>query len=199
MGAAAAVAAEQAAHVREATTEAESMEEKVDLASQRVQEVCTSVATMFEKLGCRTEAVRALLPDDMPTDKTLLQYVGVIEQRANEILQQYLALATDDRKVAVDRVVKALTAATGIAPNAVPLEFTIDPPSTAQPATEEIGPRGPNRKTKQAEKGPHSGVDDENVLDRPMDTAELKGWSLKAAAAAVETAVKVKVQEGADD
>ena len=49
---------------------------------------------VFNKIGCNTEVNRALLGEDGVTDHNVMQYLGVIEQRTNEILQMFAASRT---------------------------------------------------------------------------------------------------------
>ncbi len=46
-----------------------------------------SVSELFNNLGCETPAVRELLGSDGVTDANLVAYLGILEQRANELLQ----------------------------------------------------------------------------------------------------------------
>jgi hypothetical protein len=42
---------------------------------------------IFSKLGCDTAAVRELLGEDGVTDKNIMAYLGIMEQRTNELLR----------------------------------------------------------------------------------------------------------------
>lgn len=42
---------------------------------------------MFEEAGCSTPAVQEMLGDVGITEVNMLQYLGILEQRTNEILQ----------------------------------------------------------------------------------------------------------------
>ncbi len=46
-----------------------------------------SIGELFERIGCNTPAVRDLLGDDGVSEANLMAYLGIIEQRTNEILQ----------------------------------------------------------------------------------------------------------------
>ena len=46
---------------------------------------------VFNKIGCNTEVNRALLGEEGVTDHNVMQFLGVIEQRTNEILQMFAA------------------------------------------------------------------------------------------------------------
>ena len=42
---------------------------------------------MFEQAGCGTPAVRGLLGEGGVSEANMMQYLGILEQRTNEILQ----------------------------------------------------------------------------------------------------------------
>lgn len=42
---------------------------------------------MFEQAGCGTPAVRSLLGEGGVSEANMMQYLGILEQRTNEILQ----------------------------------------------------------------------------------------------------------------
>ena len=50
-----------------------------------------NIWNIFLKLGCNTPANRELLGEDGVTDENMMPYLGVIEQRTNEILQMFAA------------------------------------------------------------------------------------------------------------
>ena len=54
------------------------------------------VASMYAKLGCDDPSNRELLGDQGVTEANILSYLGVIEQRSNEILQMYAAATSPD-------------------------------------------------------------------------------------------------------
>jgi hypothetical protein len=58
-------------------------------ASKTVNELKNSVQSLFQKFGCSTPQVRTILGDGGITDTNMLQYLSLIEQRVNEILQVY--------------------------------------------------------------------------------------------------------------
>ncbi|MEW5311281.1 MAG: hypothetical protein WDW38_003009 [Sanguina aurantia] len=58
-----------------------------------------SIQGLFMRSGCNTPAVRDLLGEDGITDSNLLSYLGIIEQRVHELLQEFArrkALEGDD-------------------------------------------------------------------------------------------------------
>ena len=55
-----------------------------------------SIMRMFEEAGCSTPAVQEMLGDAGITEVNMLQYLGILEQRTNEILQVWAAMVVDD-------------------------------------------------------------------------------------------------------
>ena len=45
------------------------------------------ISAIFEQAGCRTPAVRSLLGEEGVSEGNMMQYLGILEQRTNEILQ----------------------------------------------------------------------------------------------------------------
>lgn len=45
------------------------------------------ISNMFEQAGCGTPAVRSLLGEEGVSEGNMMQYLGILEQRTNEILQ----------------------------------------------------------------------------------------------------------------
>lgn len=55
--------------------------------------VCVRVGSLFVEAGCDTAAVKGLLGGSGVQDSNLVQYLGIIEQRAHELLQVLTAPA----------------------------------------------------------------------------------------------------------
>lgn len=74
---------------RLAATEAQSQlyDRRHDAAQQTSGVLKAAIRELFERIGCNTPAVRDLLGDDGVTEGNLMAYLGIIEQRTNEILQ----------------------------------------------------------------------------------------------------------------
>ena len=49
--------------------------------------VQVGISAMFEQAGCGTPAVRSLLGEGAVSEANMMQYLGILEQRTNEILQ----------------------------------------------------------------------------------------------------------------
>ena len=72
------------------------MEAKADLYEKKHEEAMKTVNTLkagvwniFNKIGCNTPAVREMLGEGNVTENNLVQYLGIVEQRTNELLQTY--------------------------------------------------------------------------------------------------------------
>ena len=93
---------------------------------------------MYNKIGCNTPSNRELLGDEGVTDNNVMQYLGVVEQRTNEILQMFAAsqanMASANANANGNDPSKALlTAGPTIAPTTTPTTLKIEPPSTTAP------------------------------------------------------------------
>jgi len=51
--------------------------------------ITAGITSIYNKIGCNTPANRELLGDLGVNESNMLSYLGVIEQRANEVLQMY--------------------------------------------------------------------------------------------------------------
>ena len=60
---------------------------KLEGAQRRVGLLKQSIQDMFAQAGCNTPATRSMLGDAGVSEANLMIYLGIIEQRTNEILQ----------------------------------------------------------------------------------------------------------------
>lgn len=59
-----------------------------EAASSTVAQLKSAIWELFNRIGCNTPAVRALLGNEgAVTENNLLAHLGIIEQRTNELLQ----------------------------------------------------------------------------------------------------------------
>ena len=74
---------------RLAASEAQSQlyEKRTDSALSMTTALKAGINDLFERIGCNTPAVRDLLGEEGVTEANLTAYLGIIEQRTNEILQ----------------------------------------------------------------------------------------------------------------
>ena len=56
-------------------------------ASLRADALKQGIAQMWERLGCQALGLEELLGDEGITDTNLMQHLGIIEQRASQLLQ----------------------------------------------------------------------------------------------------------------
>ena len=89
------------------------------------------VASMYAKLGCDDPSNRELLGDQGVTEANILSYLGVIEQRSNEILQMYAAATSPDDVTQVLGATGPLTPSGKGKTGGGAGPATIVPPSTA--------------------------------------------------------------------
>eukprot|EP00887_Chlorella_sp_A99_P008164 scaffold12.g8164.t1 len=164
---------------------AEAYEEKHAQATALVGALRGTVLDMFARTGCGTPAVMELLGGEGVTEANLMQYLGLLEQRTNELLERYAALAADgDASAAAERAVACLTSKrTGTAPP----EYVIEPPST----TPGVG-AGAGGGAEGGAALPSASADGGPEEDLPLDRAALEARVQRVVAAKVEHAVKIR-------
>jgi len=70
---------------------AEMYESKYQAAMKTVNALKDGIWKIYNKIGCNTPANREMLGEEGVTEQNMMQYLGIIEQRTNEILQMYAA------------------------------------------------------------------------------------------------------------
>lgn len=139
--------------LRRAETRARMYDEKYATATATMARLKDGAWRVFNKIGCNTEVNRALLGEDGVTDQNVMQYLGVIEQRTNEILQMFAASRTArgpfagagdvslDAAAAEakcgDNAFAALLHAGPTSSTATASVLRIDPPSTTAPKADD--------------------------------------------------------------
>lgn len=76
-------------HIAAAEAQAELYRKRFEAACSTVGVLKSSVSTIFSKIGCNTASVRELLGEEGITDSNIMSYLGIMEQRTNEVLQFY--------------------------------------------------------------------------------------------------------------
>jgi len=66
-------------------------ETKYQAAMKTVNALKDGIWKIYNKIGCNTPANREMLGEEGVTEQNMMQYLGIIEQRTNEILQMYAA------------------------------------------------------------------------------------------------------------
>ena len=142
--------------LRRAETRARMYDRKYATATATMGKLKDGAWRVFNKIGCNTEVNRSLLGEDGVTDHNVMQYLGVIEQRTNEILQMFAAsrtargrLATGDNTVSGkktdgpnagvggDDAFAALLHAGPTSSTATASVLRIEPPSTTAPKADD--------------------------------------------------------------
>jgi len=127
--------------LRRAESRARRYDRKYAAAMRTMAKLKDGAWRVFNKIGCNTEVNRALLGEDGVTDHNVMQYLGVIEQRTNEILQMFAASRTASRTDAQgpegDGAFAALLRAGPTSAAAPASALRIDPPSTTAPMAED--------------------------------------------------------------
>jgi hypothetical protein len=80
--------------IRLQTTEtmAEKYEMKCEESQKTIGSLKVGIQSIFNKIDCNSGAMSDMLSDTTVTEANLMQFLGMIEQRTNEILQQYAAM-----------------------------------------------------------------------------------------------------------
>ena len=143
---------------------AEQYEKKYEAAMKTVNALKTGIASIFKKIGCDTPANLEMLGNEGVTENNMMQYLGIIEQRTNEILQLYAATQAREGVVGADgNPVPAVTSILGQGPQlpAGRNNITIQPPSATDEAYDS-----------------EEDSDDEDE-DRPYSRDELKAKTMR--------------------
>ena len=91
---------------------AEQYEKKYEAAMKTVSALKVGIQSIFKKIGCDTPANMEMLGNEGVTEANMMQYLGIIEQRTNEILQLYAA--TQAREAVMDAQGQAVPPVTSI-------------------------------------------------------------------------------------
>jgi len=100
--------------------------------SNLLDEVRSGIESTFKKINCDVSSLVDMLGgDDGVTNANLMQYLGIIEQRTNELLQVQAFLAAKDVDVAPTTTERAESVGLlGRGPLPLPAAISIQPPST---------------------------------------------------------------------
>jgi hypothetical protein len=64
-------------------------EDKYSQANQTINSLKQGIQSIFDKIGCDDEVTKEMLGNAGVTESNMMQYLGIIEQRGNELLQLY--------------------------------------------------------------------------------------------------------------
>jgi len=118
---------------------AEQYEKKYEAAMKTVNALKVGIQSIFNKIGCNTPANMEMLGNEGVTESNMMQYLGIIEQRTNEILQLYASTQAQAREGAVDAQGNPLPTVTSILGQGPQLPagqntISIQPPTTTDEA-----------------------------------------------------------------
>lgn len=155
-------------HLSTAEFQAELYEKRYEAASSTVNLLKTSIWDTFSKIGCDTPAVKELLGEDGVTEANIMSYLGIIEQRTNELL---MAFAIRKSAEGGEIIAEGLLAQPIVQASS---RIIIEPPSTT--VEEEI-----------------EGLEAEVVDDeKPLTRENLETRVQKTLPRKIETAIKVR-------
>lgn len=151
---------------------------KYKAATETVTILKEGIWKIYNKIGCNTPVNREMLGDEGVTDANMMQYLGVIEQRTNEILQMFAASRAAARgETLANTSYKSLLAA-GPETAAVSTTLQIEPPSTEKVADAD------------------EDSEDEDDGDRPLGREELRAKTAKLLAKREAAAAQRRVAGG---
>eukprot|EP00742_Colponemidia_sp_Colp-10_P000533 GILJ01000580.1.p1 GENE.GILJ01000580.1~~GILJ01000580.1.p1 ORF type:complete len:574 (-),score=156.25 GILJ01000580.1:1098-2819(-) len=70
-------------------TKAEQYELKYQQSMKTVNSLKHGIDSIFNRIGCNTSAVQEMLGNQGVTDSNIMQFLGIIEQKTNDLLQKY--------------------------------------------------------------------------------------------------------------
>ena len=116
---------------------ADQYDKKYEAAMRTVNALKVGVQSIFSKIGCNTPENMGLLGNEGVTENNMMQYLGIIEQRTNEILQLYAATQLQARD-ASDGGGPSVTSVIGQGPQAPAGAnvLSIKPPTTGDDTLE---------------------------------------------------------------
>mmetsp|Transcript_37187 Transcript_37187/g.91934 ORF Transcript_37187/g.91934 Transcript_37187/m.91934 type:complete len:562 (-) Transcript_37187:205-1890(-) len=143
---------------------AEMYEQKYQAAMKTVNALKDGIWKIYNKIGCNTAANREMLGEEGVSEQNMMQYLGIIEQRTNEILQMYAASQAAARGEDINSSSYASILGQGPQTPAGSTVMMIEPPSTTDDAVME------------------DDSDDEDDEDRPLNRDELRAKTIKSLA-----------------
>mmetsp|Transcript_37719 Transcript_37719/g.85940 ORF Transcript_37719/g.85940 Transcript_37719/m.85940 type:complete len:557 (-) Transcript_37719:51-1721(-) len=152
---------------RLASTEAraEQYEAKALKAAKTVSQLEQGIQSIFSKIGCDKSALSDMLGTTGVTESNMMQYLGIMEQRTNEILQMFAAVQMQEsgKDLSSPEVQASLASILGQGP-AVPAgtgKVEVTPPAAGEDLDSE------------------EGSDQEEDDERPLTRDELKAKTLR--------------------
>lgn len=158
-----------------AETMADTYEKRVGIAHTTLATLKGAIQELFDKTGCNTAAIMALLGDGGITETNIMSYLSIIEQRVNEVLYAYAHKQQD---------VEGGNAASA----ALVTDALVAHPLTAQMATRVII-EPPSTHGEIDEDGNEVEPDDENV---PLSRGALESKVQRTLVRKLDNAIKVK-------
>lgn len=86
------IIAELESKLNVANDKAELYQQQHDEALQTLEGLRAGIDSLFHRIGCELGPIAEVLGDSGVTESNMMQYLGIIEQRANELLQLYASI-----------------------------------------------------------------------------------------------------------
>lgn len=144
--------------------------------------------------SCATPAVLELLGGEGVSERNLMQYLGVVEQRTNELLAQFLLLAADGSEDAAGE--RAAAVLTGKQTAQAPLRYVIEPPSTSGTALGSGAGLPAGLAAAASRAGDEEGCTAAGDGERPLSRGSLVARARTAVAGRAEERIKIKAVRG---
>lgn len=161
-------------------SKAEQFETKAEDAVRILNELKSGIQSIFEKIGCSSDGIGDLLGNGGVTEANMMQYLGVIEQRTNELLGRRHTLLHQSIQSAMKQD-DDLNATGGVGTSEVAASQAAVSPAAAAVGSPFPGPAAPMGSTQVSivppSTGDDFGEDDDDDFDdeeRPLTRDELK-------------------------
>lgn len=169
-------------HLDEVESTADLYDQRLLSAGEVMACMKTCITTLFESTGCNTPAVQQMLGEDGVTDSNILGHLGIIEQRANELLQAYAMRGGQGEEA--DALQEALIAQ--------PLQANATRPYIVQelPSTSIRGQHQQHQQ--QAEEEDDADGEEADTDEIPLSREALSAKIMKSLPKKLETAIKLR-------
>lgn len=161
---------------------ADEYELKYNAATKAINQLKTSIHSIFSRLGCATTTpMEEILGNQGVTESNMMQYLGFIEQRTIEILQLYRARQSGDATRSLNEAANS---------SSTPIRITVQPPSLSEIERDEEAATQPHAQatkfrgytvSKTNKSINHPSFEEDDAEDRPLTRQELQEKAVSSA------------------
>lgn len=145
---------------------------KYDGTMKTLDQLKSGIDSLFTKINCDRSPIVEMLGDAGVTETNMMQYLGIVEQRTNELLQLFAFVQARDAEKQEGAPAPQPPSLLGQGPQPPVNTVTIAPPTTGA-----AGPQLTGKSTADDYESDGESVDDEEI--RPLTQAELKKKIIK--------------------